>query len=74
MVAIDKTGIRQSGIITDKEYGTCRIEVWKYDPKLLTHTGTVDKLSLFLSLKDNEDERVKIELDNLINDMNGKRY
>ena len=69
MVAIDKTGIRQSGIITDKEYGTCRIEVWKYDPKLLSQTGTVDKLSLFLSLKDNEDERVKIELDNLINDM-----
>lgn len=69
MVAIDKTGIQQSGIATDKEYGTCRIEVWKYDPKLLSHTGTVDKLSLYLSLKDNQDERVQIELDNLINDM-----
>lgn len=69
MVATDKTGIRQSGIITDKEYGACRIEVWKYAPELLSHTGIVDKLSLYLSLKDNEDERVQIELDTLINDM-----
>ena len=69
MAAIGKTGIRQSGIATDKEYGTCRIEIWKYDPKLLSHTGTVDKLSLYLSLKDNQDERIQIELNNLINDI-----
>ena len=33
------------------------------------NTGTVDKLSLYLSLKDNDDERVQIELDNLLNDI-----
>jgi len=53
----------------NKEYGLFRIEIWKYDPKLLSHTGTVDKLSLYLSLKDNDDERVQIELDNLLNDI-----
>ena len=45
------------------------IEVWKYDPALLSETGVVDKLSLYLLLKDYEDERVQIELDNMIKDI-----
>lgn len=69
MFAIGKADIKQSDIPIDKEYGTYRIEVWKYDPKLLSNTDTVDRLSLYLSLKDNEDERVQIELDNLINEI-----
>lgn len=54
---------------THKEFGGISIEVWKYNPSLLTHTNTVDKLSLYLSLRNNEDERVQIELDNMINEM-----
>lgn len=54
---------------THKEFGGISIEVWKYNPSLLTHTDIVDKLSLYLSLRDNEDERVQIELDNMINEM-----
>ena len=69
MYAVGKTDVQRSDIPFDNEYGTFRIEVWKYDPKLLSRTGTVDRLSLYLSLKDNEDDRIKIELDNLINDM-----
>ena len=69
MYAINRTDMHQSDIPTNKEYGLFRIEIWKYDPKLLSHTGTVDRLSLYLSLKDNDDERVQIELDNLLNDI-----
>ena len=65
----NRTDMHQSDIPINKEYGLFRIEIWKYDPKLLSHTGTVDKLSLYLSLKDNDDERVQIELDNLLNDI-----
>lgn len=54
---------------THKQFGEISIEVWKYNPSLLTRTNTVDKLSLYLSLRDNEDERVQIELDNMINEM-----
>ena len=41
-----------------------------YDYKPLTEiVAVVDKLSLYLSLKDNEDERIQIELERLINEM-----
>lgn len=56
-------------IDADKDFGTNRIEIWKYDPHPLSKGNTVDKLSLYLSLRENEDERVQIELDNLINEI-----
>lgn len=51
------------------QFGEAGIEVWKYDPAILSDTGVVDKLSLYLLLKDYEDERVQIELENMINDI-----
>ncbi len=51
---------------TDKDYGENKIEVWRYSPKFLSKGRYVDKLSLYLSLKDNEDERIQIELENLM--------
>lgn len=51
----------------NKNYGECRVEVWRYDPMLLAKGNVVDPLSLYLSLQSNEDERVRIELRNLIN-------
>lgn len=69
MFAVGKASVRHSDIPMDREYGTFRMEVWKYGPKLSSHTATVDKLSLHPSLKDSEDERVQIELDNPINDI-----
>lgn len=48
------------------QFGEAGIEVWKYDPKLLSGNGVVDRLSLYLLLKDYEDERVQIELENMI--------
>jgi hypothetical protein len=38
------------------------IEQWRYSPKLLTHDQTVDRLSLYLSLRDNPDERIEAAL------------
>jgi len=53
----------------NKNYGECRVEVWRYDPMLLAKGNVVDPLSLYLSLQSNEDERVRIELRNLINNV-----
>lgn len=44
-----------------------RIEVWKYPP--LGNDGYVDKLSLYLTLKDDKDPRVEKELETMINEM-----
>ena len=38
------------------------IEVWNYAPSLFAQDGWVDKISLYLSLKDNNDERIQHEL------------
>lgn len=65
--AIAKGEDKKLSIAIDKEFGVNTIEVWRYNPLLLSNTGTVDKLSLYLSLKDTEDERIQIELENLIN-------
>ena len=51
------------------QYGDDIVEVWKYDPNLLGENGVVDKLSLYLSLKDNQDERIQIELEHLIDNV-----
>lgn len=38
------------------------IEVWSYDPKLFARQGIADPFSLYLSLKENDDERVQLSL------------
>lgn len=53
---------------TEKE-----IEVFSYDPLLLSSDGHIDILSLHQSLKDNEDERVQKELSILLDDFWEKR-
>lgn len=42
------------------------LEIWKYDPRLFTQENTVDSISLYLSLRELQDERVEGELDTLI--------
>lgn len=52
----------------DHNHGTCRIEVWEYDPQLLSNNKYVDPLSLYLSIyNDNIDARTSKALDQLIN-------
>lgn len=64
--AIAKGEDKKLSVNINKEFGTNTIEVWRYNPRLLSDTETVDKLSLYLSLKENEEERVQIELENLM--------
>ena len=61
--------LKTLAVATDKQFGENEIQVWKYNPKMLSTEGVVDKLSLYLSLKDNDDERIQIELERLINEM-----
>jgi hypothetical protein len=42
------------------------IEVWRYKPSLFAEHGVVDPLSLYLSLKNDEDERVQAGLEEMI--------
>jgi hypothetical protein len=46
------------------------IQIWKYDPSLLSDGNSVDPLSLYLSMKDNEDERVQSSLETMLNGVN----
>lgn len=43
-------------------YGEYCLEIWNYRPDCLTKSKIVDPLSLYLSLKDAEDERIQISL------------
>ena len=45
--------------IPSAEDGSVQLEVWRYWPERLAQDGIVDKFSLFLSLKDDRDERVQ---------------
>lgn len=43
-----------------------KIEVWKYDPKILSENGLVDPYSLAVSLKDDHDERVEEAVEDML--------
>ena len=55
--------------LTLPEPGGFEIELWKYAPAQFANEGRVDRLSLYLSLKDNTDERVQSALDALLGGM-----
>lgn len=67
--AVSKERFKELAVATDKEFGTNCIEIWKYNPGYLSENGLVDRLSLYLTLKDNEDERIQIELESMIDNM-----
>ena len=48
------------------EVPSCELEVWHYPPDLLAEGGTVDPLSLYLSLREISDERVEAALEELL--------
>ena len=57
-----KTLADQRLLIPVEDEGTCRIQVWKYDPALFARDGRVDCFSLYLSLQEELDERVQAAL------------
>lgn len=74
--AIEKTvfyGLEKSNVlINPNDYGGhYALEVWKYDPLTLVadlsnDMSVVDPLSLYLSLKDSQDERIEMALEQII--------
>lgn len=46
-----------------EEPGTCVLQVWRYDPKVLEVDGQVDPFSLYLSVQNETDERVEMALE-----------
>ncbi len=52
--------------IVEGDAGEITIQVWKYNPGILAKKGIVDPLSLYLTLKDEQDERVEMELEKMI--------
>jgi DNA-binding MarR family transcriptional regulator len=43
-----------------------QLQIWRYNPKLISNEDVVDRLSLYLSLKDSTDERIQIALDEMM--------
>lgn len=48
------------------ELAVCEIEVWKYDPMLLTKENRVDPFSMYLSLIADADERTELALEEMM--------
>ncbi len=61
--------LTQDLISFDPHMEGSRVEVWHYDPCLLSKKEMVDPLSLYLSMRNEEDERVKIALDKLLTEI-----
>jgi hypothetical protein len=51
------------------ERGTMIVEVWRYAPTLFASDGWVDRLSLYLSLRETKDERVQAALDQMMKEV-----
>jgi len=48
--------------LTVDEADICSVQVWRYDPALFAQNGMVDIFSLYLSLKNETDERVELAM------------
>ena len=51
------------------ESGATTVEIWSYAPVLFAAVGWVDRLSLYLSLRETQDERVLAALDQMIKEV-----
>lgn len=52
----------------NSHYGRYRLQVWQYEPSILAEPGrnTVDRLSLYQTLKDELDERIQDALQDML--------
>lgn len=42
------------------------VEIWKYDPQIFARNGIVDAISLAMSLKNEQDERIQNAVEELL--------
>ncbi|NLB54842.1 MAG: hypothetical protein GX811_03590, partial [Lentisphaerae bacterium] len=61
---LETGNIEPTGVIN--EPGTTIVEIWSYSPILFSDGDFVDRLSLYLSLRDTQDERVQAALNQMI--------
>lgn len=70
IIAVDKSlseMIKENEIDPEWHDGDyLEVEIWKYNPALFSKNGCVDDISLTLSLKDNNDERIEGQLRKLM--------
>ena len=53
-------------ILAVPEPDAYEVEIWSYNPELFVENGVVDRFSLYLSMQDNEDERVALALEEMM--------
>lgn len=63
---IDKEIILNEYDVFDHNY--CIVEIFRYDPKLLSQEQYIDVISLYAQFKDDKDERIQIEIESLVNE------
>ncbi|MHC4886210.1 MAG: hypothetical protein ACYTGH_14125 [Planctomycetota bacterium] len=73
VIALDRKAYRSLGQggeqaqeLPDYEPDAVQVEVWNYVPDLLVQSGMVDPLSLYLSLREGDDERIDAALEELL--------
>jgi len=52
--------------VDEFDHNAVELELWTYDPAILAEGQAVDRLSLSLSLRQNDDERVSIAIDDML--------
>ena len=57
---------RHIQVLPNSEDADVELEVWSYNPLFTAKNGRVDCFSLYLSLRDIQDERVEIELEKML--------
>ena len=53
-------------ILDIAEPNASELEIWSYSPKLFGEKGVVDRFSLFLSMKEDSDERVQSAIEGMM--------
>jgi hypothetical protein len=56
-------------IVPMADAGVIQVEVWTYRPELFAMKGIVDRLSLYLSLRNDADERISSALDTMMREI-----
>jgi hypothetical protein len=64
---MQQTGRVETAMID--EPGTTTVEIWSYAPVLFADGGWVDRLSLYLALRETQDERVQAALDQMVKEV-----
>lgn len=64
---LDRELLIDESIIDLNDY--IAIEIWKYDPGMLSSSNLVDRISLYAQLKKTNDPRIKIELDTILKEI-----